>query len=278
MCKLISAIIFTILFWGSFQAQNKSSYKIFKAGNDFKAYGLFAGAGMIKPIQSQPYFFTQDISSTTSYEIEVKGYGKYAPAIEVGGFSVFKYGPIRMIDFGFSYRKVKGGETADAVLLPGADLSYPDQLHGEGTFIHHRTAFRMNFNVAIPLGKKSFLHMGPGLSARLTIKKKEQYYKRHIDIRTDSDVSGTSAGLNYLLGIGWKVAPGKFLDFYTYMPIMNFERSGFDGREPLFNTEYHLLTVGLRLLWLKPSQDRSCPDHSGARFSNTRNSGRNQPW
>ena len=253
---------------------------MFKSGNDYKSYGLFAGLGVVKAVADGPRVYSQDITSTTSYQVLIEGQGMTAPFVEMGGFSIMRYGPIRMIDFGFSYRKVKGAEQTSAVLLPGSDLSYPDQLDARGTFIHHRTAFRMNFHFAIPLGKTTFIHTGPGVDARLTIKLKESYETRHIDIATRSDVSRTAAGLNYLVGFGWKVAPGKFMDFYAYSPIMNFERKGFDGREPIFNSEYRLLTFGLKLMWMKAANDRTCPDHTGkgARFSSSKNTSGLQPW
>jgi hypothetical protein len=263
--------------------QARASYKLFKSGNDFKAYGLFAGAGIVKAIADDPRVYIQPITSTTSYNVIVEGHGKAAPFVEVGGFSVMRYGPIRLIDFGFSYRKVKGEETANAYRLDGSDLSYPKELNSTGTFVHHRTAFRMNFHFAIPIGKSAFIHTGPGIDARLTIKLKEHYELNHIDIDKKSDMSSTTAGLNYLIGLGWKVGPGKFMDLYAYSPLLNFERDGFASREPIFNSEYRLLTVGLRLIWLQPTADRTCPGgggpgQTGARFSSTKNTSGRQPW
>jgi hypothetical protein len=283
MCRklvICTAFILAIL---AMNGQARASYKLFKSGNDFKAYGLFAGAGIVKAIADDPRVYIQPITSTTSYNVIVEGHGKAAPFVEVGGFSVMRYGPIRLIDFGFSYRKVKGEETANAYRLDGSDLSYPRELNSTGTFVHHRTAFRMNFHFAIPIGKSAFIHTGPGIDARLTIKLKEHYELNHIDIDKKSDMSSTTAGLNYLIGLGWKVGPGKFMDLYAYSPLLNFERDGFASREPIFNSEYRLLTVGLRLIWLQPTADRTCPGgggpgQTGARFSSTKNTSGRQPW
>jgi hypothetical protein len=263
--------------------QSSASYRLFHNRNEFKSFGIFSGIGMVKAFADSPRSFTDHISEVTRYDVRVSGQGNTAPFLELGGFSILKYGPIRMVDFGFSYRKVSGSELAQGFLQPGSDLSYPDLLNVKGEFIHHRTAFRMNFNMVFPLGRTAFFHTGPGLDARMTIRQKEQYDLRFLDLRNTSDVRKTAAGVNYMVGLGWKAGNGVFMDFYTYTSLMNIERENFRSTEPLFNSEFRLITFGLRLMWMRPEADRSCPTYqgsnrSGARFPANRGGSGDRPW
>jgi hypothetical protein len=268
----------------SLAAQDRPSYKIFCPDNNHQPFGIFIGGGgsftSADPLNPT---FQSAVTNTTAYQLTLDSRGVVGYGGEIGAVFIPRRTFIRMIDFGFNYRQFNGGEVLRGVRSPGGDLSFPEVLTYEGRFKYHRASFRMNFQSVVPLGYRSYLHLGPGLFIDETIGQKSSYDIDLISVNTEIPDKPSSTSVNFTIGLGFKVGNGRFIDFYGQAPIMSFSNDKlFDTREEIFNSSYSNTYIGVRFFWMKGTPDRICPamsrGKSGSRLSKKRLQSDFYPW
>jgi len=261
MFKYLNISILSLMLSFAVSAQNKPSYKILCPDNNFQPYGMYVGfGGSITSAKTETQYLISSVNNTTAYQMTIDSKGKLGYSADLGGLFVFRSSFVRMLDFGFSYRAFSGSENMRGVRVPESDLSFPDQLLFQGSFKYHRASFKVNAQSVFPLGYRSFIHFGPGLTIDETIAQKSDYELEHLNFETEIPDKPSSNAINIKFGLAVKVTGGKFIDVYSQIPVYSLAKGkGFDTSEDIFNSSYSNSIVGVRLLIVKGTPDRICP-------------------
>ena len=282
--SLLKALVM-IFFWvwviPSF-GQQKQGFKMLVPDNSFRHFGyrLSAGASITTP-DGGPYRFQQQVHATTTYDVSIVARGKMSPVVGVGVFIAAERGIFRYYSFEVDYFRVRASEVLNAFRQPGSDQSFPEQISTEGTSSQGRFSMRFAPQFLMPLGRRGFIHHGPGVLIQSSAKRREDYQVPFLDIETRTTFPGDRFTLDYGIGIGMLVGPGRFIDLQYRRSFYALGDQGIP-QENILNATYIHSFITLGYNWLKKRPDRLCIDHASgssgkARFSRTRKP-RRYPW
>ncbi|NNC83094.1 MAG: hypothetical protein HKN79_05920 [Flavobacteriales bacterium] len=260
------------------------SYKLFCPDNNFRPFAVYSGIGASYTMaKTERSFFNTDVSSTTSYSVELDALSNTSLGAEVGGMFIFKRSFVRFLDFGFNYRQVSGGEQVMATRTSGGDVSYPDLIESEGQFKYHRASVRINMQSVLQMGEASFFHLGPGLTITETLGQKSEYEIELLDLQTDFPNKPSFTDVNMMAGIGFRVGPGRFFNIYAHTSVMSLTKDEpWATSETIYNSMYKNSYIGFRFIWVKGTPDRVCPamspNRGGSRLGRKRLQSDFYPW
>lgn len=279
MTKLVlyRAIAVLVMFGAltGLEAQNKDNYLFFCPDNDLRSFGYFIGIGgssSIATLQSNEVLDFR-ISETTTYVGSMDVKSKLGPSLEAGAFFIPRKGLFRMIDIGLGYRNFKGVESVQAIRQPGGDLSYPEEIKREGAFDYSRVSLRMNVQLVTLIGRKAYIHQGPGVLIDQTVALDESFNVPHLELNTSAPEQLNITSLNYTAGMAFMISKGKFLDLYAHIPLVSTGGTTNGPKELIYSSSFHNYFFGIRFQWLKPTPDRVCPAFSSG-SSNRRSAGK----
>lgn len=262
--------------------QQKKGFKMLVPDNSYRHFGyrVSAGASITTP-DGGPYRFQQQVHATTTYDVTIGSRGKVSPVIGLGVFMAAERGIFRYYSFELDYFQVRAGEVVNAFRQPGSDQSFPELIHAEGKSSQGRFSIRFAPQFLMPMGRSGFIHHGPGVLIQSSAKRKEDYQVPFLDIETRTRFPGDRFTLDYNIGIGFLIGPGRFIDLQYRRSVYALDHQG-APQENIFNATYMHSFVTAGYSWLKKRPDRLCIDHASgtsgrARFSRTRKA-RRYPW
>jgi hypothetical protein len=198
--------------------------------------------------------------SDTLYSGEFSRDGGLGLYLDAGRHHFVNWGPIDHVDYGLSYKMLRGTEEFQGVL------------HGDtGAFVSYASHASFNDSYLGAFGNVSNMIQ---LSNRFWI-------QNSLGVNVDYHLMGNRGGsfvpgadwafpaalpiqAHYKFGLGWKPEPGIFIMPMIETPLLNLHFwEGAKGTLPYFTGRFRPIIFTLRIQWLNKVPDRSCEGQPG---------------
>jgi hypothetical protein len=238
----------------------RKSKEIFPTNGKFKQGGFYIAPGITYPLgpfeeQEKELFNAND----TSYLATLEGNGNIGLYLEVGWFHAMK-DPVILdyIDFGLSYKQLKGKESFNSELSTNDVLlgSY----EGEGTFSDSYLTGHVNANKLIQTGDYNFIQFSVG--ANIDYRLSESREGGIHPVPTEQEFPPSLLAQAHLkLGYGFKVNERFMVIPMIESPVFSVQPADQGlGDLQWFNTLYRPFIFSVRFLWLRYPNGFDCPE------------------